>query len=156
MTSAVGSPHLDSNLSQRELFLEQRLRQIEEQFQSFQQALGKQKQTAKGKGRGKKSKNYQTEIEEEAQRRLRQFLASQQINPNPTESEDGSFQPTSSQNLPSTSERFQTCSRFSDNGSTTNSIQQSSSTTKQIYIKKIEITINGTPVLYLAILLANK
>jgi hypothetical protein len=139
---------MERPLSEREIYLEERLHQIEKQFQEFQQTLGKK--TTKGKGKGKKSKNFDTEVQEEAQRRLQQFLATQQRDTSQTQEEN--FQATSSQgiNLPSSSDsqRFQSCSRLSDSGST-NSSRVRTTATKEIYIKKIEITINGTPVLLL-------
>jgi hypothetical protein len=141
---------MERPLSEREIYLEERLRQIEEQFQQFQQTLNKQKVTGKGKGRGKKSKNFQTEIEDEAQRRLRQFLASQQANPNQTQNENFQSAFSDERNLPSTSssQRFQSCSRFSDHGSTNSLTPLRDTVVKEIFITKIEITINGTPVFY--------
>jgi hypothetical protein len=144
---------VERTMSEREMYLEQRLRQIEERFQEFQQTFSKQ-QKSKGKGKGKKSKNLQTEIEEEAQRRLQAFLASQQANSNSNE-----FYPTNSEgiNLPSTSgtqpfQSFQSCSRVSDDRFTNDSSSVYRDpvpvTTKDIFITKIEITINGTPVYF--------
>ena len=63
--------------SEREIFLEKRIHDIEEQFRQFQATFNVPK---KGKGRGKKTaKNlskdqYQDEVQLEAQKRLRAFL----------------------------------------------------------------------------------
>ena len=67
--------------TEREKFLENRIRQIEEQFQKFQASIESQK----GKGRGKKSKtttstadvsakDLSEQINKEAEKRLRSFL----------------------------------------------------------------------------------
>ena len=67
------------SISEREKFLENRIKQIEEQFQKFQASFGPQK----GKGKGKKSKKSTSELGEkeiseeinkEAEKRLRSFL----------------------------------------------------------------------------------
>ena len=62
--------------SEREKILEQRLKEIEEQFQKFQEEFVNK---AKGKGRGKKTKNLNNDdlseqINKEAEKRLRSFL----------------------------------------------------------------------------------
>ena len=70
------------SMSEREKFLENRIKQIEEQFQKFQASFAAT--TQKGKGRGKKSnkstssglneQELSEEISKEAEKRLRSFL----------------------------------------------------------------------------------
>ena len=79
----ANNEQIDRSLTERELYLEQKLLAIEAQFQEFQEQMlfkvnqnPKSKGKGKGKGKGKKSK--ETQIEEEAQRRLRSFLSTQQ------------------------------------------------------------------------------
>jgi hypothetical protein len=105
----------------------------------------------KGKGKGKKSKeslNVQISeeaIAEEAQRRLQLFIASQQTN------NAENFQPTSSRgiNLPSTSRHSDdlwtndsSSSHVSNNFSPLTAAPEK----KTIYLKRVEVTINGTPI----------
>jgi hypothetical protein len=147
---------IDRSLSERELYLEQKLMAIEAQFQEFQEQMlfkvnQKAKPKCKGKGKGKKSK--ETQIEEEAQRRLRSFISAQQ---NRATSDNENFL-----NFPSTSAQVNQ-SRMSDDAWTNDS---SSSTNflptygpnppptptplrakKQIFIRKVELTINGNPI----------
>jgi hypothetical protein len=145
------------SISERETYLEQKLIAIEEQFKVFQQQMvqfsntSTSKSKTKGKGKGKKSlpKASNSQIEEEAQRRLRLFLSSQQTNL-PDE-----FQATTSRgiNLPSTSTQANSHrsdastedSSSSRNFQPTHAYQQES-TTKTIFLKRVELTINGSPV----------
>ena len=134
----------DRSVTDREIYLEARLKQIEQKFLEFQQQFSVQSNSqkpTKGKGRGKKTKNQQqTEIEDEAQRRLRLFLASQE-----NDSFAPSAPPLDSQAASSrSSQRFQSCSQLSDDGSQRDVINDA--TEKEIFITKIEITINGTPI----------
>jgi hypothetical protein len=139
---------IQRSISEREIYLEQKLTAIEEQFKVFQQQMFQLSNATKGKGKGKgKGKKSQTktlnsEIEEEAQRRLRLFLSSQQSN------NSENFQPT------------QGCSHMSDDAWTNDTsshvqseqtfpAQQSApetETTKNIFLKRVELTINGSPV----------
>ena len=73
----VNSSQIVSDSSERERVLERRLKEIEQQFQKFQEEFANKK----GKGRGKKSKNTNTnsediadQINREAEKRLRSFL----------------------------------------------------------------------------------
>ena len=73
----VNSSQIACDSSERERVLERRLKEIEQQFQKFQEEFANKK----GKGRGKKSKNTNTnsediadQINREAEKRLRSFL----------------------------------------------------------------------------------
>jgi hypothetical protein len=83
-----------------------------------------------------------TEIAEEAQRRLQLFLASQQI-PN-----EENFQPTSSRgiNLGSTSRNSEDLWTNDSSSSHVSHIAPPLTATKNIFLKRVEVTINGTPI----------
>ena len=120
-----------SNFStEREKFLERRIQEIEEKFQKFQETLSVSK--GKGKGRGKKSKNLEEiditkQIDEEAQRRLRSFLASERI----STSSESSFA-----TFPQPSAPPPEYSNFDE------SLKDAE---KHVFIRKIEVLLNGTP-----------
>jgi hypothetical protein len=158
VTSNANIQQVDRSLSDREIYLEQKLIAIEEQFKTFQQqmnqlsnvAFGSSKNKGKGKGKGKKSqKTPSTEIEEEAQRRLRLFLSQQS---NLAEN----FQSTSSEGmnlppLPPTPTRASDDAWTNDTSSSHNfqpvqNFGPPSPTTKPIFLKRVELTINGSPI----------
>jgi hypothetical protein len=155
--------NIQRSISDRELYLEQKLTAIEEQFKVFQQQMvqlsntSNSKSKSKGKGKGKKSQPKTTtslnnlEIEQEAQRRLRLFLSSQQS------SLPEEFQPTSSEGINlETTTPIPGCSRVSDDlwtndGSSSQNLQSAQGfrddpVTKTVFIKRVELTINGSPV----------
>ena len=141
---------IERPINERERYLEQRLAHIEAQFQALQENLAKSaKSNAKGKGgKGKKSKpNLESEIEEEAQRRLRVFLAGQHNETSSTEQ----FHLTSSEGFrPSTSgmQPQQMTSRESDDAWTndSSSVRLGPPISKKIFISRVDLTINGTSV----------
>ena len=113
----------------REKFLERRIQEIEEKFRKIQETI---KISEKGKGRGKKSKTSEeidiaTQIDQEATRRLRSFLASERI----STSSESSFATT----FPQPSAPPEECSNF----------DQSVGEEKFVFIRKIEVLLNGTP-----------
>ena len=147
-----------SSSTLKEKQLEEKLRNIEKQFQDFQEQQNKILQVlmndqgkGKGKGRGKKSSlaptptpsvpssDFQTAVEKEAQRRLRSFIEHNDpilnIDQNPSTSFEPSAPPPPS------------ISNWTDDGSQSlNNICVQAKVTKTIYIKKVEVTLNGVPV----------
>jgi hypothetical protein len=170
--------HIERSMTEREIYLEQKLAAIEEQFKVFQQQIvqlsnpshpSPSKNKGKGKGKGKKSQATKTkplnsqieeetqrrlQIEEEAQRRLRLFL-SNQFESNQQTNNVGDFQPATSEGMHTP---IPGCSRMSDSAWTNDSSTQNlrttptfqvppvTETTKKIFIKRVELTINGSPV----------
>ena len=132
--------------SAREQYLEQRLAHIESQFKAFQENFNTETdKKGKGKGRGKKSKktteDIQSQIQKEAEKRLREFLSAQS---NASNSDD-IFQPCTSREALSKNVH----SRMSDDAWTNDSGSLRSfpnAGTKPIFIRKLELTINGTPI----------
>ena len=125
--------------------MEQRLAHIESQFKAFQNTFTSAcDKKGKGKGRGKKSKktneDIQCEIQKEAERRLRDFLNNQSASTN-----EDIFQPCTSREALSRNVN----SRISDDAWTNDSSSQRhfpTAATKPIFIRKLELTINGTPI----------
>ena len=153
MTTTNDTP-IDRSYSERELYLEQRLADIEAKFKTFQENFVSKpipKGKGKGKGKGKKSKqteeDLQLQIQAEAEKRLREFLSSQQATvdqyePQPSTSRDSNGRLSKQIN-----------SRLSDDCWTndSNSIRNipdfvAPRATKSIFIRKLELTINGTPI----------
>lgn len=148
-TAASGNLDGDRQFSSREKYLEERLAEIEAQFKRFQETLSLNPQSppktrkGKGKGKGKKSQkspeDIQVEINKEAERRLRDFLSAQ----------------SNLECLPSTSTQHSKVieSRASDFAWTNdsrsdcpipNDPEPDLTATKPIFIKRVEVTINGT------------
>ena len=141
--------------SQREKFLEEKLQKIEKQFEEFQQQQNKILEAilnkkdknqsngkGKGKGKGKKSTTpsecsssvlanadvFQAAVEQEAQRRLRRFIEN-------SDSNCLEQNPSSSQRPPP-----------SIVSNWTEDEIPNVTATKTIFIKKIEVTLNGIPI----------
>ena len=116
--------------SDREKRLELRIKEIEEKFQKFQAAFdGKEK--GKGKGRGKKNsteteEEIASEIGKEAQRRLRSFLEAEEA----STSTASCYRPSAPHYEPS--EQSQDSTVCASN--------------KNVFIRKIEILLNGSPI----------
>ena len=149
MNTTNDSP-IDRSFSERELYLEQRLADIEAKFKTFQENFVS-KPKGKGKGKGKNSKkteeDLQMQIQAEAEKRLREFLSAQQATVDQYEP-----QPSTSRNSNGRLSK-QINSRLSDDCWTndSNSIRHipdlvAPRATKSIYIRKLELTINGTPI----------
>ena len=143
----------------KEKQLEDKLRNIEKQFQEFQEQQNKilqvlmndqAKGKGKGKGRGKNSSSsqaptpisqksdFQTAVEKEAQRRLRSLIEHNDpvlnIDQNPGTSYEPSAPPPPS------------ISNWTDDESQSlNNLCAGAKVTKTIYIKKVEVTLNGVP-----------
>ena len=140
-----------SNL--REKQLEEKLHNIEKQFQEFQEQQNKILQVlmsgqnegkAKGKGKGKKStpstsvtqnSDFQVAVEKEAQRRLRSFIERN----DPQVEEDACLIQPSAPPPPSISNWTECESQ------NLGSLCVGAKVTKTIYIKKVEVTLNGVP-----------
>ena len=147
--NTTNDTQIERSFSERELYLEQRLADIEAKFKSFQENFVS-KPKGKGKGKGKKSKkteeDLQLEIQTEAAKRLREFLSSQQVTVN-------EIDPQPSTSRESTGRTKQINSRLSDDCWTNDSSSirnardlQDFAATKSIFIRKLELTINGTPI----------
>ena len=139
--------------SAREQYLEQRLAQIESQFKAFQDNFTIDKK-GKGKGRGKKSQktneDIQSQIQKEAEKRLRDFLNAQSLPNN-----EDVFQPCTSREALLRNVN----SRISDDAWTNDSSSLQhfpTAATKPIFIRKLELTINGTPIDQVTYLFTNK
>ena len=149
-----------SGSSLREKLLEEKLHSIEKQFQEFQEQQNKILQVlmsehgnntvkGKGKGKGKKSiavpsssqeSDFQTAVEKEAQRRLRSFIEhNDTIN---IDQEASSSIQLSAPPPPSITSNW-----TEDENQSLNSLGATATAkvTKTIYIKKVEVTLNGVP-----------
>ena len=152
------SVNVTSTTSQREKLLEQKLHNMEKKFQEFQeqqnkilQALCEKNQTSskgKGKGRGKKSiqsepnsqnLDFQTAVEQEARRRLRSFIESNESG----QIELDQVPSTSSSIHPSAPPPPSIISNWTEDEQSLQSF--GAKTTKTIFIKKVEVTLNGIP-----------
>jgi hypothetical protein len=148
------SQSVNTVMSQREKQLEEKLQKIEKQFQDFQEQQNKilqailnenSKGKGKGKGKGKKStptptlipsdqhSDFQVAVEQEAQRRLRSFI----------ESNESLDQEASTSFEPSAPPPPSITSHWTDDALSLNSVNLTA--TKTIFIKKVEVTLNGIP-----------
>jgi hypothetical protein len=139
--------NIDPEKSQREQMLEERCAKLEksfEQFQAFLSTVNEQKNSKKGKGRGKKSKpeqdpkqstSFEANVQEEAQRRLREFMG---LRSSDVDVESGLSGSSLRQSRPFPSDLM-----TEDRASV---IGLSAKTKKTIYIKKIEMFLNQTPI----------
>ncbi len=133
--------------SERELMLERRLQSMEEKFRLFQAEFESKK--SQGKGRGKKNsnaKNFSEEVTKEAERRLRSFIQSQTGESSSRSSESGlqGAGSTSSFPIPSAPPLPEGSIWTEDNASVSGRNQYMGPTTN-VFIKKIEVTLNGVP-----------
>ena len=144
----------------REKQLEEKLHNIEKQFQEFQEQQnkilqvlmnGQNQNKGKGKGKGKVSSvtpstsvtqnsDFQVAVEKEAQRRLRSFIERQDAQVEETnDPEDACLLQPSAPPPPS-------ISNWTEDGSQNlSSLCVGAKVTKTIYIKKVEVTLNGVP-----------
>ena len=146
-----------SSSTVKEKLLEEKLRNIEKQFQEFQEQQNKilevllnDQATGKGKGRGKKSaiaksatpslqnSDFQSAVEKEAQRRLRSFIQHNEPSLNLDQNPSTSYEP-SAPPPPSIS------NWTDDESPSLNNSSVGAKVTKTIFIKKVEVTLNGVP-----------
>ena len=152
------SESTSNGTSLREKQLEEKLQNIEKQFQEFQEQQNKilnvlMNGKGKGKGKGKKSvstpiptassqnSDFQVAVEKEAQRRLRSFIERSDTPVNTDQDPNTSLHP-SAPPPPSISNwtEFEIQSQ-----SQCHSLCATAKVTKTIYIKKVEVTLNGVP-----------
>ena len=108
--------------------LEKRLEEIEQKFFEFQERIN---QSSKGKGRGKKTASVSEQIEQEAQRRLRSFLESENIST------------ASSISVPKPSAPPLESISDIDEAGPSFSVQDGE---KVVFIRRIEVLLNGLPI----------
>ena len=126
--------------------LEKRLAEIEEQFQQFQARLNQsQTKEVKHKGRGKKSvaqtEDISEQIDKEARKRLRSFLDSERLS---TPSEASSLPRPQASSLPRPSAPYGSECDFQRQCQS--DFNEPRDSTKEVFIKKIEVLLNGSPI----------
>lgn len=121
--------------SEREKLLEIRIREIEDKFAKFQEQMT---QKSKGKGRGKctLTKSVSEQIDQEARKRLRSFL----------ESEDLASSSSHSFPKPSAPAYEDSATDFDDPGPSFSTKDVSNDDEKQVFIRRIEVLLNGSPI----------
>ena len=119
--------------SEREKLLEKRIQEIEQKFVAFQAQFN---QTHKGKGRGKSSqtKSISEQIDTEARKRLRSFLECEELSSASTYSVPKASAPPFENSESDFNEPGPSCSLRDD------------PTEKEVYIRKIEVLLNGSPI----------
>jgi len=141
-TEKVVDETVSNAKTEREILLERRLANMEEKLRQFENFVPKP--TGKGKGRGKKSKqnqqSFQEEVAKEAERRLRSFL---QQTGDPTPSTSTSFDSFPLPSAPPMENWTEDNSSVGGRSSLNPSL--SVSATEKVFITKIEVTLNGTP-----------
>jgi hypothetical protein len=132
-----------SDKSQREQILEERCARLEKQFQAFLTSVNEQKISRKGKGRGKKSKpdqpstSFEAQVQDEAQRRIREFMGLRNSDIDVESGlSDRSLRQTRSVSVPD--------DLITDDGASLSGV--AAKTKKTIFIKKIEMFLNQTPI----------
>jgi hypothetical protein len=141
-SNLILQPTLDLNQkSDREIALERRVQEMEREWRSFRSSL--ETTTSKGKGRGKKSTNskkFDEEVAKEAEKRLRAFIQSQQEPiASGSRSSEHSFPVPSAPPMPD--------NWTEDNSSIGgNSFATDQASTTNVFIKKVEVTLNGVPI----------
>ena len=124
--------------SEREILLEKRLAEIEEQFQQFQAKINQsQTKEVKNKGKGKKSvvqnEDIADQIDKEARKRLRSFLECERSS---TSSQSSFPRPSAPPNEIQSDFQKQYCD-----------VQEElTAEDKEVFIKKIEVLLNGSPI----------
>ena len=115
--------------TERERFLEQRIKEIEEQFAKFQEQFTSKK--GDPKKCKNKNKNISDQISEEAQRRLRSFLESEQGSSSSFRGVEPSAPPLDD---------------FASEMSEQRAERSQVSADKFVFVRKIEVLLNGTPI----------